>query len=301
MVTRAGFRLANHQYSMGCAVRTGDGDQYDENLGDYERMEALDNSGRYPDGVVQVVSFSRGLAREEMQVRDGRAETERIRAAERLPTPQEPTVMIDWWRSEEAVPGNSWIGGAWRQIRGKQVVQPPTSEVGNDDNPQPNLEGSFRRRSGPTLASPVVESEGGMWLVCESSGPVGYQLGVEVGMDTLCVQRGNRGLHHVRAGQYVCVELVRPRDLNSWQRKRQLLDERSEGTEAPADELLRERLFGTAPGQREDARARMSTEDAPAGTGEESVEEDLRTLWIDRDDQGQRFKESKKGCFESSE
>ena len=31
-MTRAGFRLANHQYSMGCAVRTGDGDQYDENL-----------------------------------------------------------------------------------------------------------------------------------------------------------------------------------------------------------------------------------------------------------------------------
>ena len=43
-------------------VRTDDGDQYDENLG-----EALDNSGRYPDGAVQVVSFSRGLAREDMQ------------------------------------------------------------------------------------------------------------------------------------------------------------------------------------------------------------------------------------------
>ena len=76
---------------------------------------------------------------------------------------------------------------------------------------------------------------------------------------------------------------------------------RSGGTEAPADELLRERLFGTVPEQREDARARMSTEDAPAGTGEEAVEEDLRTLWIDRDDQGQRFKEWKKVCLESSE
>ena len=99
----------------------------------------------------------------------------------------------------------------------------------------------------------------------------------------------------------MCVELVRARDLDSWQRKRQLLDERTGGTEAPADELLRERLFGTAPGQREDARARMSTEDAPAGTGEEAVEEDLRTLWIDRNDQGQRYKEWKKVCSESSE
>ena len=178
---------------------------------------------------------------------------ERIRAAERLPTPQEPTVMIDRWGSEEAVPGNSWIGGAWRRIRGKQVVQRPTSEVGNEDNPQPNLEGSFRRRSAPALASPVVESEGVMWLVCETSGPVGYELGVEIVMRTLCVQRGNRGLHHVRTGQYVCVELVRARDLDSWQRKRQLLDERSGGRKSPADELLRERLFGTAPGQREDA------------------------------------------------
>ena len=137
-------------------MRTADGDQYDENLGDYERMEALDNSGRYPDGVVQVVSFSRGLARDEMQecVRDGRAEAERIRAAERLPTPQEPTVMIDWWGSEEAVPGNSWIGGAWRRIRGKQVVQRPTCEVGVEDNPQPNLEGSFWRRSVPGFGFP---------------------------------------------------------------------------------------------------------------------------------------------------
>ena len=154
-------------------VRTFDGDQYDENLGDYERMEAMDNSGRYPDGVVQVVSFSRRLAQEEMQecVRDGRAEGERIRAAERLFTPQEPTVMVDWWGSEEVVPGNSWIGGAWRRIRGEQVVQRPTSEVGG--GPQPDPEGSFPRRSAPTLASPVVESEGGMWLVCESSGTVG--------------------------------------------------------------------------------------------------------------------------------
>ena len=71
--------------------------------------------------------------------------------------------------------------------------------------------------------------------MCESFGPVGYELGVEVGMGALCVQRGNRGLHHVRAGQYVCVELVRASDLDSWQRKQQLLDERSGGTEVPAD------------------------------------------------------------------
>ena len=66
---------------------------------------------------MQVVSFSRGLAREETQecVRDGRAEAERIRAARRLPARRE-------------------------------------------DNPQPDPEGSFRRRP----ASPVVESEGGM-------------------------------------------------------------------------------------------------------------------------------------------
>ena len=88
--------------------------------------------------------------------------------------------------------GNSWIGGAWRRIRGKQVVQRPTSEVGVEDNPQPDLEGSFRRPSASASASPVVESEGGMWLVCESSGLVGYELGVEVGMGALCVQRGNR-------------------------------------------------------------------------------------------------------------
>ena len=78
-------------------VRTADGDQYDEAFGDYEKMVPLDNSGRYPDGVVQ--------------------------------TPQEPSVLIDWWGSEEAVPGNSWVGGVWRRIRGQQVVQRPTSEV----------------------------------------------------------------------------------------------------------------------------------------------------------------------------
>ena len=50
------------------------------------------------------------------------------------------------------------------------------------------------------------------------------------------------------------------------------------------------------------ARARMSTEEAPGGTAEDVVEEDLRTLlWIDRDDQGQRFNEWKKVCSESRE
>ena len=70
--------------------------------------------------------------------------------------------------------------------------------------------------------------------------------------------------------------------------------------EAPAGELLRKRLFGAEPGRREDARARMSTEEAPASTAQDVVEEDLRTLWIDGDDQGQRFKEWKKVCSESS-
>ena len=71
--------------------------------------------------------------------------------------------------------------------------------------------------------------------------------------------------------------------------------------ETPAGELLRERLCGAEPGRRENARARMSTEEAPADTAEEVVAEDLRTLWIDRDDQGQRFKEWKQVCSESSE
>ena len=82
------------------------------------------------------------------------------------------------------------------------------------------------------------------------------------------------------------MELVRARDLDSWQRKRQLLDERSGGTEAPADELLREH----------ECLPRMIQL-----AQERKVEEDLRTLWIDRDDQGQRFKEWKKVCSESGE
>ena len=44
--------------------------------------------------------------------------------------------------------------------------------------------------------------------------------------------------------------------LESWQRRRQLLEERSGGMEAPAGELLRKRLSGAEPGRREDARAR---------------------------------------------
>ena len=45
----------------------------------------------------------------------------------------------------------------------------------------------------------------------------------------------------------------------------------------------------------------MSTEEDPASTAEEAVEEDVQTLWIVRDDQGQRFKEWRKVCSESSE
>ena len=246
-------------------VRTADGDQYDEAFGDYEKMVPLDNSGRYPDGVVQVVSFSRGLTRNETRecVRDGRAEAERIRAAERLAAPQEPTMMIDWWGAEEAVP-SAWLGGAWRRLREKQVVQRPSGEVGAGDDTPPDRERRSRRRPASVMPVSGVECEGELWLA-------GYELAVKVDMGALCVQRGSRGLHHVRAGQFVCVELVRAR-------------------ETPAGELLRERLDGAEPGRREDARAPMSTE-----------EEDLRTLWIDRDDLGQRFKEWKKVCSESTE
>ena len=107
---------------------------------------------------------------------------------------------------------------------------------------------------------PDVEGEGELWLVYESPGPTGFEIDVEFDMGPFCLQRGSRGLHHVRAGQYVCVELVRARDLEDWQRRRRLLGERSNETETPAGELLRERLYGAEPGRREDARARMSTE-----------------------------------------
>ena len=206
--------------------------------------------------------------------------------------------MIDWWGSEETLSGKSCIGDASRRIRGKQVVQRPVSEGGNEDNLQLNPEGSFRKRSALAFTSRVKEGCGS----CASRlDLLGMNLESKLYWGLCVCNAGNGGLHHVRAGQYVCVELVRARDLDSWQRKRQLLDERSGGRKSPADELLRERLFGITPGQREDARARMSSEDAPAATGEEAVEEDLRTLWIDRDDQEQGFKEWKKVCSESSE
>ena len=216
-----------------------------------KRCSPLDNSGRYPDGVVQVVSVSCGLTRDEMRecVRDGRAEAERIRAAERLAAPQEPTTMIDWWGAEEAVPRSAWLGGACQRLRGKQVVQRPSGEGRWREMTHHLTERGDRGGGRPQgclcLAS---RGEGELWLVCESSGPTGYELGVEVDMGALSVQRGSRGLHLVRAGQYVCVELVRARDLESWQRRRQLLGERSGGMETFAGELLRERPHGAEPG-----------------------------------------------------
>ena len=111
------------------------------------------------------------------------------------------------------------------------MVQRPTGEVGMGDDPPPDLQRRSRRRPASAMSAPGVESEGELWLVCETSGPAGYELGVEVDMGVLCVQRGSGGLHHVRAGQYVCVELVRARDLESWQRRRQLLEDRSGGME----------------------------------------------------------------------
>ena len=139
----------------------------------------------------------------------------------------------------------------------------------------------------------AVECEGDLWLVCESSGLAGYGLGVGVDMGALRAAREERSAPCAGWAVCVCVEPVRARDLDSWQRRRELLWESSGGIETLAGELLRERLHGVEPGRREVARARMSTEEVPAGSAEEVFEEDLRTLWIDRDDQGQRFKEWK--------
>ena len=74
-------------------VWTADGDQNDEAFGNYEKMvpwttvaDARTVSCR------NAMRFSRGLTRDEMRecVQDGRAEAERIRAADRLVAPQEP-------------------------------------------------------------------------------------------------------------------------------------------------------------------------------------------------------------------
>ena len=166
------------------------------------------------------------------------------------------------------------------------MVQLPTGEVGNEDNPQPNPEGSFRRRSAPALASPVVESEGGMRLVCETSGPVGYELGVEVGMGALCVQRGLGSMCAWNSSVLVTWTAGRGND-SCW--TSDLEERRPLQSSFYARDCL------------EPHQDNVKTREHVAGTGEEAVEEDLRTLWIDRDDQGQRFKEWKKVCSESSE
>ena len=152
-----------------------------------------------------------------MAVRDGRAEAELIRAAERLVAPQDPTTMIDWSGSRRGRPGvrlawrssgDGFEESMWSSVRLVRPVREMTHHLTERGD-----------RGGPASAMPVpgVEGEGEVRFVCESSGPTGYEPGVEVDMGALCVQRGSRGLHHVRAGQYVCVELVRARDLESWQ------------------------------------------------------------------------------------
>ena len=180
------------------------------------------------------------------------------------------------------------------------MVQRPTCEVGNEDDPQPGPEGSFRRRSALALVSPVVESEGGMWLVCKSSGLVGHELGVEVGMGcSLCATREQRtsscsGSAMCAWNSSVLVTWTAGRGNDRCWRS-DLEEQRPLQMSFYARDCLEPHQDNVK------TREHVCLPRMPAGTGEEAVEEDLRTLWIDRDDQGQRFKEWKKVSSESSE
>jgi len=125
-------------------------------------------------------------------------------------------------------------------------------------------------------------SQDHVWLAAEPLG--GLQLGQEVSLNAESdVQIGDHTAMTHRSGEWVKVEMVRIEEASAYAEKRRSLFKTVSFAET--SEGLLERL-----------QPPEKTKDAPPEGGEDN---EVRTLWVDTDEQGERFKRWRDVCQES--
>ena len=139
----------------------------------------------------------------------------------------------------------------------------------------------------------VAVPAGSAWLVSALGSKGSDLFGQTVALGPEDVVRGSLGIHQLSDGSYVPVELVALDRLDSW-RESKGEDARRMSPKDGADRVLERRAFGAAtpPAGRESAKEGDPLPEAP---------DDLRTCWIDTDEQGVRYKEWRRVVQEASQ
>ena len=164
---------------------------------------------------------------------------------------------------------DDFFGGSFirRRLRKTEAAAPGAAAVMTADGPLEQQPGVLQKAVVPRLPP-----EGYIWLAAEPLG--GFNLGQEVSLNPgTDIQIGDRTALAWRGGHWVKVELSRYEDASDYAASRRRLFEVSSKESAGQGDVLNR--ISAAP-----------VDDKP----KDDAGEDVRTLWVDFDAQGERFK-----------
>ena len=295
-------------------VLTPDGDMYDERLRDYATVMIMTGRLNYPDGVINVVAFEAALENADLAdyITQGRLEAERIVKAEGLVSPPLPVSHIDWGGDDIVLAPPSVRARARHRIWGKTAVKklPPVADSPSKGPARHHLpDKDADTDEGDALEDlDLLEPGDGMsWVVCD---PLHGEFGSVCMLGPGSLILDDCAIAKVPGGKNVAVKRtptgsVEGFGADSLARLQKITDKVPKlGDVAPKPEASEERT------ELQDLRtrigaARPSTDGPGGGAGapapkvaDGNIGEDVRTLRVTCDEQGDRYKDWRTFCRE---
>ena len=273
--------IAAPVFSDSYIVLTGDNDLYMEAVSDWEEILDISGASEYPDlGRRHVVQFAEALEPAELLevFRDGSDLAATEQAAQPLLVPAlSATAGIDWDGRALQLPRRPLLDGVLRRIRGKR----PDLRPGGAQSALP-LEDS------PRLLPPPDRN----WYVVDSLADPGI-FGKEVELNHFDLVLGDRALHTLRSGEVVSCAALSVEEVVGLRPPRP----------AAAAPLARGHGDTFDENEEVDLRRRLGRPVVPAeesmAKDDSAAIEDVRTLWVDVDSHGIRYKAWREVCHES--
>ena len=264
-------------------VLTGDGDHYDEAVGDYSYVADISGSTDLPAHVVKSVSFEEALTPADVlgYVTEGRRLAGDVAANESLSAPPSQSEYLAWDGTRCSVPGD-WTS-RWR-LRRKTGKDLPVRRSRLGVRPS-----ALRGRGGTAKAAAdrastpdgneKLERAGRAWVVMDPTVPEFGQTVEVIGADLV---DGDVAIHRSPSGAKLLVRSVALGEVASLVEKAR--ENINDGPPARPGVDLRDRLGLSA------AKA-----DQPAVAEPEA---DVRTLWVEYDERGRRHRPWRLFCSE---
>ena len=307
--------VSNAEWSM----LSPDGKVTVEELASLERIVKITGIDHYPADVDRVSAFEVPLEFEHLRARiaAGRKEARAARAGRGLSlTGPEPECAVDGWSGVSvALPAETAIGRLAKRITGKKVGPPLGAGIPTLGPKRPSTPPGDRA-GGPAVAGPnprklfgvadaddLLAKEGFAWVCVDPFRSDKFSLGTTVDLSEGSVVRGNEGLFMLSPGEFLPVRQVTlasaPDMLRDAFNNLGRLAGVGEGgepdtphaTQAAIIKDLRVRLAGAIDGH-SSVGGKDPLKESSAGVGGASAKEieDIRTLSVDYDDHGERFK-----------